>query len=328
MRSTEAMKSKYTRRIVFVLGILISVVCLIFLGRHIDFSKSFEVIRGVHPLMFLAIIAIYLLTFPLRSLRWRIMMNSFGVKQDGIFIQSLFIGFAGNNLLPMRGGELLRMEAFSRRTGIRHATALSSIVLEKVFDVIILMLFLVAAFFGMKKDIPLLRHTMYFIVPGTLSVAAAIFAMSRYGDRIVEWLEARKRVWSNFLARVLKNVNESLHFVRTRESTLKIILLSLLIWSIEVSVYAVGLRAIGIERALLLVSVTGLVMVNFSILIPSSPGYIGVFQAALVLTLAIFNIPKADALAASIIIHAGQFIPVSILGLIFGARYILSSRRS
>jgi len=321
------MKSKIARRIMLAVGIAVSVVCIILLGRHIDFSKSMDVIRGVHPLMFVAVMAIYLLTFPLRSLRWKLMMESFGVHQKGIFIQSLFIGFAGNNVLPARGGELLRMQTFSRRTGIGHGTSLTSILLEKVFDVFILMLFLVAAFMGMRKNIPLLRNTVYFIVPATFVVVGAIAILSKYGQEIIQWFQARNDRFSVFTARLLKSVYGALHFVRSGAGMLKILLLSLLIWSMEVGVYAVGLRAIGIEHALLLVSMTGLVMVNFSILIPSSPGYIGVYQAAFVLALAMFNIPNADALAASILIHAGQFIPVSLLGLIFGARYMMGPQK-
>ncbi|MFO0361930.1 MAG: lysylphosphatidylglycerol synthase domain-containing protein, partial [Flavobacteriales bacterium] len=68
------MKSKTTTRLIGLVGILISVACIALLGRSIDFSKTWEVIRQVNPLMVVAMMAIYLLTFPLRSMRWRIMM--------------------------------------------------------------------------------------------------------------------------------------------------------------------------------------------------------------------------------------------------------------
>ena len=322
------MKSKTTTRLIGLVGILISVACIALLGRSIDFSKTWEVIRQVNPLMVLAMMAIYLLTFPLRSMRWRIMMKSFNVPHDGVFIQSLFIGFAGNNLLPARGGELLRMEAFSRKTGISRTTSLSSILIEKVMDVIILLSILVGAFIAMRETSEVIKKTMYIMVPATLAVLLVIVVVAIWGARLAAWFSAKPNKLFQTAGRLLANVHSSLNFARSGGSLLRIFLLSALIWSIEVSLYAVGLRAIGVEYALLMVSMTALVLVNFSILVPSSPGYIGVFHAALVLALAIFKIPSESALAAAVLIHASQILPVTVLGLVFGAKYIVSAKNT
>ncbi|MFN9800135.1 MAG: lysylphosphatidylglycerol synthase transmembrane domain-containing protein, partial [Bacteroidota bacterium] len=155
------MNRKITSRLIGLSGIIVSVLCIWLLSKSIDFRQTWRVIQEVNPLFIPALMGIYLLTFPLRSIRWRYMMHSFSIPHDGIFIQSLFIGFAGNNVLPARGGELLRMETFSRRTGVSRTASLSSILLEKVMDVFVLMILLIAGFMGMRQASPLVEKTIW-----------------------------------------------------------------------------------------------------------------------------------------------------------------------
>lgn len=320
------MKGRLASRLIGVAGILISVVSIWLLSRSIDFAQTWEVIRKINPLFVPVLMGVYLLTFPLRSLRWRYMMKSLRIPHEGLFIQTLFIGFAGNNLLPARGGELLRMEAFSRRSGVSRTVALSSILLEKVMDVIFLMILLIAGFLGMRQSSALVEKTVYFMVPAIVTVAAILTAIGLWGNRIAEYFSRKPNKLSQSCARILSQVHASLAFIHSGRDLLAITGLSALIWSLEVSVYIFGLSAIGVEHALVLVAIIGLVLVNFSILVPSSPGYIGVFHAALVLAVSIFGISKEKGLAAAVLIHASQVLPVTILGLVFGAKYIIRSR--
>jgi len=108
----------------------------------------------------------------------------------------------------------------------------------------------------------------------------------------------------------------ALSFMKTDINTLKIIGLSVLIWSLEGLVFVFGIKAIGINDSIILMGIIALCIVNFGILVPSSPGYIGVFQAAVIIALSLFGISSADSLAAAIIIHSCQFFPITILGLI------------
>jgi len=322
------MNRKLTSRLIGLSGIVVSALCIWLLNKSINFDQTWLVIQEVNPLFVPALMGIYLLTFPLRSLRWRYMMHTFSIPHDGVFIQSLFIGFAGNNVLPARGGELLRMETFSRRTGVSRTASLSSILLEKVMDVFVLMILLIAAFIGMRQASPLVEKTIYLMVPLVLGTMAVLTVIGLRGDRIAGYFVHKPGRIQQTAGKMLGQVHASLAFIHSGRHLLTIAVLSALIWSLEVGLYVVGLRAIGIEQALLLVAITGLVLVNFSILVPSSPGYIGVFHAALVLALSLFGIPQEAALAAAVLIHASQVLPVTAIGLTVGARYIFGKKSS
>jgi uncharacterized membrane protein YbhN (UPF0104 family) len=59
-----------------------------------------------------------------------------------------------------------------------------------------------------------------------------------------------------------------------------------------------------------------LAFMGLGVSLPSSPGYVGVIQAATVLALALFSVPRADALSFSLIFHAAQYFPVTAYGLV------------
>ncbi len=60
---------------------------------------------------------------------------------------------------------------------------------------------------------------------------------------------------------------------------------------------------------------TVLAFLGLGVSLPSSPGYVGVVQAATVLALALFSVPRTEALSFSLLIHASQFVPVTLYGL-------------
>jgi uncharacterized membrane protein YbhN (UPF0104 family) len=59
------------------------------------------------------------------------------------------------------------------------------------------------------------------------------------------------------------------------------------------------------------------VLLNMGITIPSSPGYIGLYQFLLTYLLSVFDVPKHEGFAASILFHASWYIPYNIVGFIF-----------
>ena len=90
--------------------------------------------------------------------------------------------------------------------------------------------------------------------------------------------------------------------------------LSILIWILEGFVFILGLYSVGLTNSILFVGFITLCVVNFGILIPSAPGYIGVFQAVFILVLTTFGVSESNSLAAAIIIHSCQFFPVTLMG--------------
>ena len=93
-------------------------------------------VRAAPPLPILLAVLVATLTFPLRALRWRLLLR----EPDGAALRpaaawnGIAIGYAGNNLLPFRAGEVLRAYAASRLAPVRMSSAFASVAVERVFD--------------------------------------------------------------------------------------------------------------------------------------------------------------------------------------------------
>jgi uncharacterized protein (TIRG00374 family) len=300
-------------------GLLISIGLIWLIIEKYDFESTWKIVRET-PISFLVIMmAIYLSTFIFRTIRFKLMLIDFPEFRFRHILKSLILGFAGNNIIPARGGELLRMEYINRETNISRTTALTSIGLEKVLDAVVLLSFLLAA------GIFFLKTNEYFIY--IIKVISLVFiptitfliASRIWGGQIIKWLGLRNGKFFKFFSKQFMNFYAALSFLKADINTLQILVISIFIWFLEGLVFVLGLKAIGLGSSLMLMGIVALCIVNFGILIPSSPGYIGLFQAAFIVALASFHIPETDSLAAGIIIHSCQFFPITLLGMIIMA---------
>ena len=106
----------------------------------------------------------------------------------------------------------------------------------------------------------------------------------------------------------LRGVRAGHHFVPISLSTMLIwVLFALSVWT--------GLRAAHLDLPLS-ASWTVLAFLGLGVSLPSSPGYLGVVQVATVLALDLYSVPRTEALSFSLLIHASQFVPVTIYGLV------------
>lgn len=135
------LSNKIVKRFIGLLGILFSVGIVWFIVDKYDIKQSWNIIEATPISFFVIMIFIYLSTFYFRALRWKLMLADLDDFKLYFLLKSIILGFAGNNLIPARGGELLRMEFFSRKTNISRTTSLTSIILEKILDAIILLVF-------------------------------------------------------------------------------------------------------------------------------------------------------------------------------------------
>ena len=138
--------------------------------------------------------------------------------------------------------------------------------------------------------------------------------MRIYGHSVLLFLGKKKLKPFVFLNELLKKINSAILFIDWNFNSFLIFILSLSIWIIECTVFYIAFLAFGIGDFPVYESLLTLSIVNFGILIPSSPAYVGVFQAMTILALMLFSIDENTALSLGIFIHSCQFFPVTILG--------------
>lgn len=230
--------------------------------------------------------------------------------------RATMIGYMGNNLLPLRAGEILRAYVASRR-GQRFWTTLATLVVERVLDglavgLIVAVLVLVVPFPAEIKWSALVFLSADLVAMAVLVVVAIAPGACR---GIIELLFHRLRWLERRLLDVLGTLTEGLRGVRAGHHVVPIALSSAAIWLLLALSMWTALHAAHLDLPLT-AAWTVLAFMGLGVSLPSSPGFVGIIQAATVLALALFAVPRTEALSFSLLIHASQFVPVTGLGLL------------
>ena len=301
------------RRFKILLGIAISGTLLAYLFWEADIGAVVGRLADTHWGFLAASLALIWASLLVRARRWHYLFPP-AARPTRLF-NALMIGYMGNNLLPLRAGELLRVYVVARR-GQNFWTTVATVVVERVLDSLAIGLMLACLFLLMPVPRELQWAALAFVsidlaAMGVLGLLAAAPQGCRNAtDRL---LSGRPRLREPLL-KALDIVNQGLAGLRTPRHFLPIVLWSTAIWvflvlSIWAALFAARLD-LPLGAAWAVLAFTGL-----GVSLPSSPGFLGVVQAASVLALALFAVPRMEALSFSLLMHASQFFPVTIYGL-------------
>jgi len=318
---------KPKRSFELLIGLSLTALCLYLALRGIDPREVLDSLArasysGV-PL-YLAFLFTY---FWLKAIRWRLLLLPLGEFQTSAVASPLMIGFMGNNILPARMGEIIRVFLFSRRFSLPAAAVLSTVVLERLLDTLVVLLFLVIGAV-MVGGLPAWIHYSAWVV-GTLTLAltALVAALTIASDflsgmahRVVVKLPRRLSDW---LPSVIQSTAQALRCLRSPRLVAAVVAISVVKWSLMAGMVYVSLRSLSLElppwAPFLVVGICAL-----GVAIPSAPGFFGVIQIGFWVSLQLFGVSKADAFASSVFYHLGQYIPVTFAGLYYLNRQRIS----
>lgn len=322
------MKLSGKKLITFLVGLSISLFAIYFIFKKIDVSTSIDALNIVSLSTAFSLMGIYLLGFLFRTFRWKLMLSQYSLT-FGTLLKSIVVGYAGNNFLPARGGELLRMEFFSRTGKVNRSVSLSSVLTEKILDGLSLLFVLIGVVWVSDADLLQIDwfHSL-FILANALFLGAVSFliVLKVLGNRLLTPLKEKGGIFQK-IGLVLTGVLDSLQFLRFNIRSGIIIALGIGVWLVEGSMFGLAFSELGLPVSPILTGYLTLVVVNFGILVPSSPGYVGVFQAMTILALSLFQVSEEKALSASLLIHACQFFPITLWGLLILAESSLKNFR-
>jgi uncharacterized protein (TIRG00374 family) len=312
------MNKKWVR---LTLCLMVSAVCLYLAVRGMDFERTLEEIKKSSPAPILGAVVVLLLSYWIRAYRWSYLLLPVKQISTRPLFRSTVIGFMGNYLLPFRGGEVMRAVSIGQNQNISKAAALGSIVLERVFDGVVISLtpFLVLA----AVDLPpwVVHVNLALLTIYVAGLATLAFAIQR--GRVEVWLERSARLLPELLAARLKPLAEEfvqgMKGINHAGALLPVSLLSFVCWFFHGLYFFLLFEALGLElsfgAALIIQMVIGL-----GVILPAAPGYVGNFEYFTVLGLAMFGITQEAAFAYALLAHICQFIPVTAVGLFFALR--------
>jgi hypothetical protein len=283
--------------------------------------------RSADPVLLLLAVALATATFPLRTIRWRLILRDPEGRGFGWvpLWHATAIGFMANNLLPARAGEVARAYVTRRQLPVRFTTALGSVGVERVFDALVMVALMAVAIAA--PSFPAATLVQGRSLAGLASAAAALFgALLIFALLVVHrpapWLALLGRVTHRLLpTRVAdrlthwaEGIVDGLAVLKSPGRFAGVVAWSLVVWGVNAAAFAVCFRAFGLavplEAALLLQGIIG-----FGVAVPSTPGFVGVFEAATRVTLAVYAVDPNRAVSYALTYHLTTFLPITLLGL-------------
>lgn len=284
--------------------------------RGVDW-KAFTVTMSGVDLRWVAVcLSIQFLALACRSFRWTLLLSA----QAGPCFLTAFageaVGYLGNTFLPARAGEALRTVIVARRSGCAMAFVLGTAATERISDAV----FAACLAFAMTLILP--------EVPAWVTGSAASLAAGGVGVILVlSHLPRVESVLSPILRRIPRIdvvLDKASHLAQGLSLGVRALFghwpglalfagLTVAIWCLDTGVVVLSVHALGLSltfpQAALFLTALGL-----SSAVPSTPGYVGMFQFVAVSVLVPFGFAPPQAIAAIILLQALGVIHVLVWG--------------
>ncbi len=265
----------------------------------------------------------------LRGFRWQFLFAAETRPPFRPVLSAMLLGQFFNNILPARAGEAARIVALNQSAGTSRVEAAGTVVAERAWDVLSLLVMLFVA-------VPWLPHVTWLRTAAILGIAlglgliVVVGLLAQWAERpllfLLRPLARLPLVSAERTARAAANLVHGLAGLRRPRLALVAFVLTTASWlSLALSAWFVlrgfDLR-LGFGAALLVYIAIGLAMI-----LPSSPAAVGVFEAATIVALRAYHVSDSRALSYALVLHALNFFPYVTAGLVIVQAHAVSLRR-
>ena len=290
-------------------GLLLSLLAIALLLRLTDWRDVQKALSSIELHRLLLAVLLFLMSIFSRSLGWSSLL------QDRAPLQRVFLalneGYLLNNVFPFRLGEIGRAVLLGQSSGLSPLYVISTIVIERAFDLGIaagLLLATLPLVLGFTAARPIALATLGFVVIGLF----ALYLAARYRERLQAWFGTWKYIPGWALPRLNALLEGFGALARPSQFLLGAILIA-------------GSWAFGVLETYTLLNSgmfsapfwwTGFVLgvLSLGVALPSAPASLGVYEAAIVGALSLLKVSPADALAFAVVLHLIQIVSTGSIG--------------
>lgn len=331
------------------IGLAVSAATLALFLLTVDLGRMADALAEANYVYLIPGLALYLVSVFFRTVRWQVMLRHMKPISVRRLYPVVVVGYMANNLLPMRLGELVRSYYIGEREGVSKTASLATILVERVFDALVLLVFILAiAIFvplgglaeGFEEQLGIAWPWLVAAVSVPfVALFGLLVVLARYPERtrvvlrgVLRFLPAR--LWDTLWGLVELFIH-GLASMRSPRSLALLFVLSAPIWLFETGLFFMVGFAFDLhhvfdslwELALACLLVTSIANIGSSI--PAAPGGIGLFELVaretlVLLPLAVVDRAVAGAFAA--VVHAVLLLSMIVLGQAFLWREHLSLR--
>jgi hypothetical protein len=316
------------------IGIIISAVFLYLILKKIDYPQLWQVLKTANYWWLIPGVGVYFIALWVRAWRWHYLLRPLKPIPTRTMFPVVSMGYAFNNIFPARAGEVLRAVVLKHREGIPISASLATIIIERVFDGIVMLAFVFVNLseltrltgvsieignhkFGIEQ-VAIWGSIAFFGVLAIFLVAAMFPAFT---DCLLTWMvkrlvPARGREKTLGISRRFLDGLESL---RSPLDVLMVFVTSVIIWLLETVKYWFVMHAFSFSVSFFaLMLMNG--VVNLATTIPSAPGYLGTFDLPGIAVLQAYDVTREVAASYTFVLHFALWFPVTALGLYYMLR--------
>jgi uncharacterized protein (TIRG00374 family) len=307
-------------------GIVTSIIFGFVLSYQIDVRQLVTALQSTHNLLLLLALGAFLGTLLLRAWRWQYLLEAVKPIRTLPLFSATAIGFMANMLLPAHAGEVVRAYLLGQKEQISATTCFATIVVERLLDLVSLLLILAVTL--VWGQLPLeagpvaesVRIGGYGAAFLCVAVAVGLWLLRAQTAMMISVIRVCLRFlpdrWLARLTTFLHAFASGLEGLHKGRRLLLLLFQSLALWLLMAGSDLLVLIAFGLHLPIS-AALFVLVVQALGVMIPSSPGFIGTYHAAVVIGLAVFGVGRELALSVALVMHAVFFFPSIILGGIF-----------
>jgi uncharacterized protein (TIRG00374 family) len=307
------------QRLIVIIGIVISVVFLWLAFRDLNPAAFWVYIQQANLALLLFASLWFFAAVVMISLRWSFLLRS--VKRVPLLdlIGLVCIGYMGNNVYPLRSGEILRIVLLQRNHGVPVTQGAVVTVAERMFDGIVMLTFVFISLAALEIVSPTFSAILSAATPIFVGALVVFFLLAARPNLLRGIVERITRIFPDRLRgialRLSEQVLSSLDAFRTPADLIGTILTSYATWLLKASVSWIVAFAFGMQLDfMVMLLIVG--VVNLAGLVPASPGQVGVFEFLVIAVLVAVGVNEAQASAYAVVMHLVIWLPVTLVGFI------------
>lgn len=308
------MSGKSSHRLKSVIGLLVSAALLVYLALSVEWRRVGEEMARAAWWPLIPVTALWMVQLYARAWRWEYLIEGGSRFTLAQRFNASMIGNFASYILPLRAGEFIRPWALVRGSSTSYSAAFVSVVIERFFD-LAAVLFSFCALLAFVPTLPDIAYTgaqAFGVLAGALFlfIVAAIFMQAPL-LRLIAW-SASLVPHKGIAAKVESFFGDFVRgaaVLRQGKNFAMVVLLTVVCWVATFVAFSMWLWVVNLEATILLgVAVT--VLVALAVAAPSSPGFVGVYQAGCVAAFLLLGYSKETAVAYALISHVHQYIIV------------------
>jgi len=318
------------------IGIALSVALLVWTLRGVSLAAVWLELERSNLWLFLASAVASTLIFPLRAIRWRVILEPIapGLPLAPLW-RSIAIGGMANNLIPARAGEIARAYALTRETSVSFASSLASLAVDRLFDMVGLLALGVIAVLdpSFPRDARVAGQSLGHLAQGSVVLVVlllgALYVLAIFPSQLVRAFEIFARRVSPTVEERGKNAllrfSAGLSVLKHPGRFIVVLAWTIAHWLMNALAFYLGFLAVGIHLGFSAALFLQL-LIALGVALPSAPGFFGVFEKLATVGLAIYAVSPTQATSWAIGFHILSFIPITVIGIYYFSRLGLSFR--